>query len=260
MGLNRLPGELPDFLPLFLEFLSLLSEDRGAGAAGRAGRKFFDPWRTGLSHAKAPMPRCSQALAATGERAGRPTSRHRAPKTPTISRRWTRRGRRRRCISAPANRSKLRNRPAADPASRGHPGRRDCLRRETDEQLSEQRALSAGIRMCVCTVFVAWQPCCASTRRNTRGAPGQASYCGRRQLVWGSNLFHVGILVVFAGHIVGLLTPVAIFDALGISHTFKQLLAMSVGGVAGIACFVGTTMLVHRRLFDPRIRNNFECR
>ena len=44
------------------------------------------------------------------------------------------------------------------------------------------------------------------------------------------------------------------FYALGISHTFKQLLAISVGGVAGIACFVGTTMLVHRRLFDPRIR------
>ena len=46
-----------------------------------------------------------------------------------------------------------------------------------------------------------------------------------------------------------------IFDALGISHTFKQLLAMTVGGIAGIACFAGTTMLVHRRLFDPRIRH-----
>jgi nitrate reductase gamma subunit len=83
---------------------------------------------------------------------------------------------------------------------------------------------------------------------------GSSQLLRRRQLVWGSNLFHVGILVIFAGHVVGLLTPVAVFDALGISHTFKQLLAMSVGGIAGIACFVGTTMLVHRRLFDPRIR------
>jgi nitrate reductase gamma subunit len=83
---------------------------------------------------------------------------------------------------------------------------------------------------------------------------GSSQLLRRRQLVWGSNLFHVGILIIFGGHIVGLLTPVAIFDALGISHTFKQLLAISVGGVAGIACFVGTTMLVHRRLFDPRIR------
>jgi nitrate reductase gamma subunit len=83
---------------------------------------------------------------------------------------------------------------------------------------------------------------------------GSSQLLRRRQLIWGSNLFHVGILVIFGGHFVGLLTPVAVFDALGISHTFKQVLAMSVGGIAGIACFAGTTLLVHRRLFDSRIR------
>lgn len=83
---------------------------------------------------------------------------------------------------------------------------------------------------------------------------GSSQLLRKRQLMWGSNLFHVGILIIFGGHVVGLLTPVAIFDALDISHTFKQLLAMTVGGIAGIACFVGTTMLVHRRLFDSRIR------
>lgn len=84
---------------------------------------------------------------------------------------------------------------------------------------------------------------------------GSSQLLRRRQLIWGSNLFHVGILIIFAGHVVGLLTPVAVFDAFGISHSFKQLLAMTVGGIAGIACFTGTTMLVHRRLFDPRIRH-----
>jgi nitrate reductase gamma subunit len=83
---------------------------------------------------------------------------------------------------------------------------------------------------------------------------GSSQLLRRRQLMWGSNLFHIGILVIFGGHVVGLLTPVAIFDALGISHTFKQLLAMSVGGVAGVACFIGITLLAHRRLFDSRIR------
>ena len=84
---------------------------------------------------------------------------------------------------------------------------------------------------------------------------GSSQLLRRRQLMWGSNLFHVGILIIFGGHVGGLLTPVAVFEALGISHGFKQLLAMSVGGIAGAACFVGTTLLVHRRLFDPRIRN-----
>jgi nitrate reductase gamma subunit len=76
----------------------------------------------------------------------------------------------------------------------------------------------------------------------------------RRQLMWGSNLFHVGILVILFGHTGGLLTPVAVFEALGISHTAKQLTAIIVGGVAGIACLVGLLMLLHRRLYDPRIR------
>ena len=83
---------------------------------------------------------------------------------------------------------------------------------------------------------------------------GSSQLLRRRQLMWGSNLFHVGILVIFLGHFVGLLTPIGVFDVLGISHTFKQWMAIVVGGVAGIMCFVGLTMLVHRRLFDSRIR------
>jgi nitrate reductase gamma subunit len=76
----------------------------------------------------------------------------------------------------------------------------------------------------------------------------------RRQMIWGSNLFHVGILVILAGHTGGLLTPIQVWGFLGVSHTAKQLLAMIVGGLAGVACFVGLTMLLHRRLFDSRIR------
>lgn len=83
---------------------------------------------------------------------------------------------------------------------------------------------------------------------------GSSQLLRRWQLTWGSNLFHVGILVIFAGHFVGLLTPIWVFDAIGISHTFKQWMAIVVGGVAGVFCFIGITLLVHRRLFDARIR------
>jgi len=83
---------------------------------------------------------------------------------------------------------------------------------------------------------------------------GSSQLLRRRQLMWGSNLFHVGILAIFFGHFVGLLTPIWIFDGLGISHTFKQWMAIVIGGVAGIMCLVGITLLVHRRLFDARIR------
>jgi nitrate reductase gamma subunit len=83
---------------------------------------------------------------------------------------------------------------------------------------------------------------------------GSSQLLRRRQLRWGSNLFHIGILVIFGGHFVGLLTPIQVFDALGISHGFKQGLAITAGGLAGIACFAGIAMLAHRRLFDARIR------
>ena len=83
---------------------------------------------------------------------------------------------------------------------------------------------------------------------------GSSQLLRRRQLMWGSNLFHVGILIVFLGHFVGLLTPIWMFDAIGISHGFKQWMAIIVGGVAGLACLIGITLLVHRRLFDARIR------
>lgn len=76
----------------------------------------------------------------------------------------------------------------------------------------------------------------------------------RSQLVWGSILFHVGILGILLGHGVGLLTPVAIFEFLGISHGFKQMTAIVVGGLFGTMCFIGLVMLMHRRLFDSRIR------
>lgn len=83
---------------------------------------------------------------------------------------------------------------------------------------------------------------------------GSSQLLRRKQLIMGSVLFHVGVLVIFLGHLGGLLTPIALFDALGISHGAKQLLAIIAGGVAGTMAIIGATMLLHRRFFDPRVR------
>lgn len=76
----------------------------------------------------------------------------------------------------------------------------------------------------------------------------------RKQLIWGSVLFHVGIITIFFGHLVGLFTPVWVLDAFGIPYWLKQWMAVIIGGPAGIAALIGATMLLHRRLGDPRIR------
>ena len=72
-------------------------------------------------------------------------------------------------------------------------------------------------------------------------------------LRWGSNLFHIGILFLFFGHLVGLLTPHFIYENF-ITAGNKQLMAVYSGGLAGVVCFIGLSLLIYRRLFDPRIR------
>jgi nitrate reductase gamma subunit len=74
------------------------------------------------------------------------------------------------------------------------------------------------------------------------------------QLRWGSNLFHLGILGIFFGHLFGLLTPLSLWHALGVSASAKQMLAIVAGGVAGIVCLLGLILLIHRRLVEARIR------
>ena len=75
------------------------------------------------------------------------------------------------------------------------------------------------------------------------------------QLRWGSNLFHVGVLFLFFGHFIGMLTPHAVYNIF-ISAGTKQLLAMVSGGIAGLAALVGVGLLLQRRLTEPRIRVN----
>ena len=75
-----------------------------------------------------------------------------------------------------------------------------------------------------------------------------------RQLRVGSRLFHVGIIMILLGHFFGLLTPVEIWHWLGVGAATKQLIAMGLGGFFGVICFIGLTILLKRRLFNPRVR------
>ena len=78
---------------------------------------------------------------------------------------------------------------------------------------------------------------------------------GNKGMRLGSNLFHIGVIFILAGHFIGLLTPESIYHHV-ISTPNKQLLAMVSGGVFGVLCLVGLLILLHRRLFNPRVRAN----
>jgi nitrate reductase gamma subunit len=82
---------------------------------------------------------------------------------------------------------------------------------------------------------------------------GSSQLLRKKSMRIGSNFFHIGILLLFLGHLFGLLTPESLYT-LAISVPHKQLLAMIAGGTFGTICFIGLTILVIRRLGDSRVR------
>jgi len=82
---------------------------------------------------------------------------------------------------------------------------------------------------------------------------GSSQMLSSKNMRLASNLFHVGILVIFFGHLFGMLTPHWVYAPFLHAGT-KQIIAIVVGGAAGIACLVGGGMLLYRRIFNPRVR------
>lgn len=82
---------------------------------------------------------------------------------------------------------------------------------------------------------------------------GSSQLLRGKGMVVASNLFHIGIIFVLCGHIIGLLTPESIYHHV-ISTPDKQLMAMVSGGLFGAICFIGLSMLIYRRLTDDRIK------
>lgn len=72
-----------------------------------------------------------------------------------------------------------------------------------------------------------------------------------------SVAFHVGILFLFFGHLIGLLVPTSIYHGIfGIDPGVKQVFAIVSGGLFGLLCLFGLSYLLWRRLFVPSVRAN----
>ena len=69
----------------------------------------------------------------------------------------------------------------------------------------------------------------------------------------GSNLFHVGVIAIFFGHAVGLLTPHHLFLSLGVSDMTHQMIAIWAGSIFGLMCLAGGAILWLRRMTNARV-------
>jgi len=81
-----------------------------------------------------------------------------------------------------------------------------------------------------------------------------SQFLSKRYMLWASNLFHVGVLVLFFGHLGGLLTPHKLFLVIGISDLTHQYIAITVGIIFGLMSLTGALMLLYRRLTNSRVR------
>lgn len=75
----------------------------------------------------------------------------------------------------------------------------------------------------------------------------------KRGMNMASNLFHFGIIGIFAGHFLGMLTPHWMYEAF-LPIAVKQKMAMFAGGLCGVMTLVGGLLLLKRRLCSPRVR------
>lgn len=82
---------------------------------------------------------------------------------------------------------------------------------------------------------------------------GSSQMLDKKGMLWASNLFHIGILGVFAGHFLGMLTPHWMYESF-LPLEVKQKMAMIGGGASGLLMLIGGVFLLKRRLTNPRIR------
>ena len=71
---------------------------------------------------------------------------------------------------------------------------------------------------------------------------------------WGSLLFHLGIIPVFFGHVVGLLIPANWLEAIGVNNHIYHIGAVYIGSVFGIITLIGMLLLTLRRLSIKNVR------
>lgn len=80
-------------------------------------------------------------------------------------------------------------------------------------------------------------------------------FLDRNHMQWASNLFHVGIIMVFFGHFAGLFTPESIYHIV-LTTANKRILAIIAGSLFGWMAFIGIIILIKRRTANKRIRFN----
>lgn len=78
----------------------------------------------------------------------------------------------------------------------------------------------------------------------------------QRWLRIGSPLFHIGLLGVLGGHVIGILVPARATRAVGVSDHLYHVFSLTAGGTFGALALAGIVILTLRRVLIARVRRN----
>ncbi len=81
-----------------------------------------------------------------------------------------------------------------------------------------------------------------------------SEFIEKKQLKWGSLLFHLGVIPVFFGHVVGLLIPAHWLEAVGVNNHIYHIGAVYIGSIFGIITLIGMFLLTARRITKQNVR------
>lgn len=91
-------------------------------------------------------------------------------------------------------------------------------------------------------------------RNNTVQATSSQFVSKDKAILWGSMLFHFAIILVFLGHIFGMLTPEWLYSWF-MSNETKRLIAIILGSLSGGVALLGIVMLTYRRFTNKRVQS-----
>ncbi|QNR06888.1 respiratory nitrate reductase subunit gamma [Macrococcoides canis] len=81
-----------------------------------------------------------------------------------------------------------------------------------------------------------------------------SEFVEKKSLMWGSILFHLGIIPVILGHVVGLGIPASWLRAIGVSDHLYHIGAVYIGSIFGIVTLIGMLLLTARRVTNENVR------
>lgn len=90
-------------------------------------------------------------------------------------------------------------------------------------------------------------------RRKSWTAPSTEIF-EKKGLGIASVLFHYGIIFAFVGHVMGVLIPLSVYNAIGVTDHIYHFFAIAGGGVAGLMVVIGLVLMLIRKFNSPRVR------